>query len=158
MVFLHPLPGAFQMYKNTLSFPTQHTWLSWCSALQQKPDMNRTKAFERETHVYNVVFELDVKAVARQGDDNLFCLFHILHTLTVQHRERDLHTTITHPMIKIERWTNVFNTSPPSVGVILPADVPFPHLDSQPLDWAAPLRPETHTHTINTLFLKIHSH
>lgn len=54
--------------------------------------MNRTKAFERETHVYNVVFESDVKAVARQGDDDLICVFHILHTLAVQHRERDLHT------------------------------------------------------------------
>lgn len=76
--------------KHALLFPTQHTQ-PWCSALEQKPQTWTEQSLLKETHIYNVVFELDVKAVTRQGDDNLLRLFHILHTFTVQHRERDLH-------------------------------------------------------------------
>lgn len=76
------------------------------SARTKTTTIKRTKASERKTHVYNVVFELDVKAVARQGNDNLLRLLHILHTFTMQHWERDLHmqtsSTQPHPSIKTE--------------------------------------------------------
>lgn len=73
-------------------------------ATTETTDVKRTKTRERETYIYDVVFKLDVKAVARQSDDDLLGRLHVLHALAVQHREWDLHTPVTqpHPMIKTE--------------------------------------------------------
>lgn len=81
---------------------------AWSLSIVQKParspthdrlsaettDVKRTKGCKRETYVYSVVFELYVKAVARQSDDNFLSLLRVVHALAVQHRERDLHNHI----------------------------------------------------------------